>query len=130
MPSWPVLVSQAFNGLALGALLALVSSGLTIILGTLGVLNFAHGALFAVGAYAAVVIAQYTQSFLLAIVIGCGFMLVLGLLPERFIIRLFSDRPHEDQILVTSGIGIVLVECLRAAFGGNAQRVPTPSWGQ
>ena len=51
MPSWPALLSQAFNGLALGALLALVSSGLTIILGTLGVLNFAHGALFAVGAY-------------------------------------------------------------------------------
>ena len=47
MPSWPVLISQAFNGLALGTLLALVSSGLTIILGTLGVLNFAHGALFA-----------------------------------------------------------------------------------
>src|ERR1700687_1848255 len=93
MPSWPVLVSQAFNGLALGTLLALVSSGLTIILGTLGVLNFAHGALFAVGAYAAFVIAQYTQSFVLVLVIGCGFMLGRGLLLERIIIRLFYDRP-------------------------------------
>ena len=52
MPSLPLLLSQAFNGLALGSLLALVSSGLTIILGTLGVLNFAHGALFMLGAYA------------------------------------------------------------------------------
>jgi branched-chain amino acid transport system permease protein len=130
MPSWPVIISQAFNGLALGTLLALVSSGLTIILGTLGVLNFAHGALFAVGAYAAFVILQYTQSFVLALGIGCGFMLVLGLLLERMIIRLFYDRPHEDQILVTYGIGIVLVEALRAGFGGNAQRVAVPSWGQ
>jgi branched-chain amino acid transport system permease protein len=130
MPSWPVLISQAFNGLALGALLALVSSGLTIILGTLGVLNFAHGALFAVGAYAAFVMLQYTQSFVLALVAGCGCMLALGFLLERLIIRFFYDRPHEDQILVTYGVGIVLVESLRAAFGGNAQRVPTPSWGQ
>lgn len=92
MPSWPALASQAFNGLALGSLLALVSSGLTIILGTLGVLNFAHGALFAVGAYAAFVMLQYTQSFLLAIAVGCGFMLVLGFLLERLIIR-FLLRP-------------------------------------
>jgi branched-chain amino acid transport system permease protein len=130
MPNWPILISQAFNGLALGILLALVSSGLTIILGTLGVLNFAHGALFAVGAYTAFVILQYTQSYVLALAIGCGFMLVLGLLLERLIIRLFYDRPHEDQILVTYGIGIVLVEALRAGFGGNAQRVAVPSWGQ
>lgn len=129
MPSWAVLVSQAFNGLALGTLLALVSSGLTIILGTLGVLNFAHGALFAVGAYAVFVILQYTQSFGLAIAIGCLFMLVLGFVLER-LIRLFYDRPHEDQILVTYGIGIVLVEAVRAGFGGNSQRVPLPSWGQ
>jgi branched-chain amino acid transport system permease protein len=130
MPSWPILISQAFNGLALGTLLALVSSGLTIILGTLGVLNFAHGALFAVGAYTGFVILQYTQSFVLALLVGCGFMLLVGWVLERIIIRRFYDRPHEDQILVTYGIGIVLVEALRAAFGGNSQRVPLPSWGQ
>jgi branched-chain amino acid transport system permease protein len=60
MPSLPLLLSQAFNGLALGSLLALVSSGLTIILGTLGVLNFAHGALFMVGAYVAYVVLDAT----------------------------------------------------------------------
>lgn len=130
MPSWPILVSQAFNGLALGTLLALVSSGLTIILGTLGVLNFAHGALFAVGAYAAFVLLQYTSSFTLALAIGCGAMLALGFALERLIVRFFYDRPHEDQILVTYGVGIVLVEAMRAWFGGNSQRVPVPSWGE
>ncbi|RAI02475.1 branched-chain amino acid ABC transporter permease [Acuticoccus sediminis] len=130
MPSWPILLSQAFNGLALGTLLALVSSGLTIILGTLGVLNFAHGALFTVGAYAAFVAAGYTDSFLLIILSGCAVMMVLGIVLERGIIRLFYNRPHEDQILVTYGIGIVLVETIRVVFGGNAQRVPVPWWGE
>jgi branched-chain amino acid transport system permease protein len=48
---------------------------------------------------------------------------------ERLVIRHFYARPDEDQILVTYGIGIVLVEALRAWFGGNSQRVPVPSWG-
>ena len=52
MITWPNFVSQLFNGLALGALLALISSGLTIIYGTLGVLNLAHGAMFMLGGYA------------------------------------------------------------------------------
>ena len=130
MPSMPLLISQAFNGLALGSLLALVASGLTIILGTLGVLNFAHGALFMVGAYTVFVVLQSTNSFVLAIAAGTVFMLVVGVLIERVIIRLFYQRPPEDQILVTFGIGIVLVEGLRAIFGGNSQRVPVPSWGE
>lgn len=130
MPSVPLLISQAFNGLALGSLLALVSSGLTIILGTLGVLNFAHGALFVLGAYAIFVILQATGSFVLALIAGCAVMLVVGVVVERMIVRLFYQRPPEDQILVTFGVGIVLVEALRAVFGGNAQRVPVPDWGE
>jgi branched-chain amino acid transport system permease protein len=130
MPSIPLLLSQAFNGLALGSLLALVSSGLTIILGTLGVLNFAHGALFMLGAYAIFLAMQATGSFILSVLVGCLFMLVVGVLVERAVVRLFYQRPPEDQILVTFGVGIVLVEAVRALFGGNSQRVPVPSWGE
>ena len=53
MPTPAQFLSQAFNGLGVWQPLALISSGLTIILGTLGVLNFAHGAMFTVGAYTA-----------------------------------------------------------------------------
>jgi branched-chain amino acid transport system permease protein len=130
MPSLPLLLSQAFNGLALGSLLALVSSGLTIILGTLGVLNFAHGALFMLGAYAAFVVLQATNSWFLAAAAAVIFMLVVGVLMERIIVRLFYQRPPEDQILVTFGVAIVLVEAVRAVFGGNSQHVPVPSWGE
>src|ERR1700758_5045771 len=99
MPTLPQFLSQAFNGIALGTLLALISSGLTIILGTLGVLNFAHGALFMLGAYAIFLAMQATGSFILSVLLGCLFMLVVGVLVERAVVRLFYQRPPEDQIL-------------------------------
>jgi branched-chain amino acid transport system permease protein len=130
MPSAPLLLSQAFNGLALGTLLALVSSGLTIILGTLGVLNFAHGALFMVGAYVIYAVAAATGSFVAGLFAGAAFMLVLGALLERILIRWFYNRPPEDQILVTFGAGLVIVEAVRAIFGSQAQHIDVPAWGQ
>ncbi len=128
MLSWANFVSQMFNGLVLGALLALISSGLTIIYGTLGVLNLAHGAMFMVGGYAGVVAYQYTGSFLAAVVAGSLFVLLLGVAMERLIIRHFYSRPPEDQILVTFGLGIVFVEVIRTIFGSLSQSVPPPPW--
>jgi branched-chain amino acid transport system permease protein len=126
--SWSNLLGQTFNGLVIGALLALISSGLTIIYGTLGVLNLAHGAMFMVGGYAGVVAYQYTGSYLVAIAAGAGFVLVLGLAMEQIVIRRFYSRPAEDQILVTFGLGIVYVEVVRTLFGSLSQSMPPPSW--
>jgi len=70
MLTWSNFLSQLFNGLAQGALLALISSGLTIIYGTLGVLNLAHGAMFMLGGYAGYVAYQATGSFVVAVVAG------------------------------------------------------------
>src|SRR5215467_12123550 len=117
MISWPNFVSQLFNGLALGALLALISSGLTIIYGTLGVLNLAHGAMFMVGGYAGYVAYTYTESFFVAVLAGSLFVLLVGVIMERVIIRHFYSRPDEDQILVTFGLGICFVEIIRFFFG-------------
>lgn len=126
MINWPNFVSQLFNGLALGALLALISSGLTIIYGTLGVLNLAHGAMFMLGGYAGYVAYSYTESFLAAVLAGSLFVMVLGIAIERVIIRHFYQRPHEDQLLVTFGLGICLVETVRFFFGSQSQVVPPP----
>ncbi len=128
MITWPNFVSQLFNGLALGALLALISSGLTIIYGTLGVLNLAHGAMFMLGGYAGYVVFGATGSFALAVLGGAACMVVVGVLMERVVIRHFYSRPHEDQILVTFGIGIVLVELVRFFFGSDSIQIPPPSW--
>ena len=89
MITWSNFLSQLFNGLALGALLALIASGLTIIYGTLGVLNLAHGAMFMVGGYAGYAAWQATGSFVLALLAGTLLVGLLGVLMERVIIRHF-----------------------------------------
>jgi branched-chain amino acid transport system permease protein len=126
MINWPNFVSQVFNGLALGALLALISSGLTIIYGTLGVLNLAHGAMFMLGGYAGYVAYTYTDSFVAAVIGGSLFVMILGIVMERVIIRHFYHRPHEDQLLVTFGLGICFVEVVRFIFSSQSLVVPPP----
>jgi branched-chain amino acid transport system permease protein len=127
MVNWTNFLSQVFNGLVLGALLALISSGLTIIYGTLGVLNLAHGAMFMLGGYAGYVAFQATHSFLVAVIAATLFMLVFGILLERLIIRYFYDRPDEDQLLVTFGLSICIVEIVRYFFSSMTKTVPPPS---
>ena len=128
MITWPNFVSQLFNGLASGALLALIASGLTIIYGTLGVLNLAHGAMFMLGCYAGYVAFEATGSFVIAAISGALFLGLAGGVMELVVIRRFYSRPPEDQILVTFGIGIVIVEAVRLGFGSLSLTVPPPSW--
>jgi branched-chain amino acid transport system permease protein len=126
MISWSNFVSQLFNGLALGALLALISSGLTIIYGTLGVLNLAHGAMFMLGGYAGYVAYEASGSFIVAVIAGTLFLGIVGVLMERVVIRHFYSRPHEDQLLVTFGLAIVYVEGVRFIFSSLSKTVPPP----
>jgi branched-chain amino acid transport system permease protein len=128
MLTWSNFLSQLFNGLALGALLALISSGLTIIYGTLGVLNLAHGAMFMLGGYAGYATYHATGSFMLALIAGTLFVGVVGVLMERVIIRHFYDRPDEDQLLVTFGLSICFVELVRFIFSSDSQTVQPPSF--
>ena len=127
MITWSNFVSQLFNGLALGALLALISSGLTIIYGTLGVLNLAHGAMFMLGGYAGYAAYQATNSFAVAVAAGSLCLLLVGVGVERVLVRHFYRRPHEDQLLVTFGLSICLVEAVRFFFGSESRTVPSPA---
>jgi branched-chain amino acid transport system permease protein len=124
--NWANFISQCFNGLVLGSLLALISSGLTIIYGTLGVLNLAHGAMFMLGGYAGWYAYTLTGSFIVAVIAGSLFGMLVGVVTERLIIRHFYSRPAEDQLLVTFGLGIVFVEAVRFVFGSLSQAVPAP----
>ena len=130
MPPMALILSQAFSGFAFGTLLALMSSGLTIIFGTLGFVNFAHGALFMIGAYAAFVVLTYTHSYIAALLAGAAVLLVVAVVLERGLLRYFYTRPPEDQLLVTFGLSVMLIEGIRYFFGSDSQRVSPPSWGQ
>jgi branched-chain amino acid transport system permease protein len=100
---------------------------LTIIYGTLGVLNLAHGAMFMLGGYAGYVAFQATGSYVVAVIAGTLFLLVVGVVMERVIIRHFYGRPHEDQLLVTFGLSIVCVEIVRFFFTSESKTVPAPA---
>ncbi len=126
MLSWANFGSQLFNGLALGALLALIASGLTIIYGTLGVLNLAHGAMFMLGGYAGYAAYQASGSFVVGVAAGTLAVGALGIVLERVIIRHFYHRPHEDQLLVTFGLAIVFVEAVRWGFSSDTKTVQAP----
>ena len=122
------LFLQLVTGLQLAAIYMLIALGLTLIFGTLGVVNFAHGALFMLGAYAAVIIAGHL-GFSAAILLVPFILFAVGVLMERGVIRLFYDRPHTDQIMVTFGIALVIQETLKWVYGANNLPFPLPSWG-
>ncbi len=137
-----VYLTLTIAGLAMGMLIFLVASGLTLIFGLMDVLNFAHGALFSWGAYAgfsailflnarlgwadAPSVAQNALLLLAAILAAVVVAVVLGVILERVIIRPVYGR-HMFQILITLGATIVLEELIRIAWGPNDQVMPVPA---
>lgn len=121
-----LVAMQLFSGVALGAVLIMSALGLSIIFGMLGVVNFAHGALFMVGAYAGLWLAIQTGSFWWALLVAPVAIGVLGMAIERFLIRPLYRRPADDPLLLTFGLGYVLVEAVRIVFGSDGIPFSTP----
>lgn len=113
-----VLFNLTLNGLATGMLIFLLAAGLTLIFGLMDVLNFAHGGLFAWGAYSGTWIYSATGSFLIGIIGAVMTGLILGILTERFIIKPVYGN-HVQQILITLGLMLVLSELLKVVWGPN-----------
>ncbi|HQS10607.1 MAG TPA: branched-chain amino acid ABC transporter permease [Xanthobacteraceae bacterium] len=121
-----LILMQLFSGVALGAVLIMAALGLTIIFGMLGIVNFAHGALFMVGAYAGVWVAEQTGNFWWALLLAPLAVGVFGMLIERFLIRPLYKRSVDDPLLLTFGLGYVLVEMVRIVFGTDGVPFATP----
>ncbi len=121
-----LIAMQLLSGAVLGAVLVMTALGFTIVFGMLGVVNFAHGALFMVGAYAGVAVAMQTGSFWWALLVAPIAVGAIGLLIERLLIRPLYSRPPDDPILLTFGLGYVLVEGVRIVFGNDGIPFSTP----
>ena len=102
-------------GLSLASIWLVAALGLTIIYGTMGVINMAHGEFIMLGAYTTYVF----QTFL--IVAGLGWII------ERGIIRTLYHRPL-DTLLATWGLSLILIQSIRLIFGGKPQYVKAPDW--
>ncbi|WP_158810298.1 branched-chain amino acid ABC transporter permease [Beijerinckia sp. L45] len=121
-----LIVAQLFTGVALGAVFVLLSTGLSVIFGMLGVVNFAHGAFYMTGAYAGVFVLALTGNFWIALVAVPVLIGVMGLGVERFLIRPLYGRGQDYPLLLTFGLGYVLIEVVRILFGTDGMPFETP----
>ena len=126
--SLTLLLIQCLNGLQYGALLFLISAGLTLVFGVMGFINLAHGVQYMIGAYLAFAYVSLTGNFMLAVVLSMGTALVFGLLLEYFVFRHLYDRDHLDQVLATFGIIIFLNEAVKVIFGPATLTVAPPEF--
>jgi branched-chain amino acid transport system permease protein len=113
------------GGLVLGLIYVAIAVGLTIIFGTLRLVNFAHGAFYAIGAYVGLVIAQRIGvgwAFIAAPIAVALFAILL----DRVVLRQFYDKEPTAQLLVTFGIALVVEEILRLTFGATTQQYKMP----
>jgi len=122
-----LIAMQLFSGIALGAILVMAALGLSIIFGMLGVVNFSHGAMFMVGAYAGLWVASLTSSFWWGLLVAPITIGAFGMAVEFFLIRPLYGRSVDDPLLLTFGLGYVLVEAVRIVFGSDGIPFPTPS---
>lgn len=131
-----IAVMQIFNGISLFTILLLMSIGLAIVFGLMGVINMAHGELMALGAYVTYMTANLFSKFspgwmdvYLFVAIPCAFLVTFafGYLLERGFIRLFYNRPL-DTLLATWGLSLILQQTYRSIFGAQEVSVPLPTW--
>ena len=119
------LFQALLGGLILGLIYIAIAVGLTIIFGTLRLVNFAHGAFYAIGAYVGLVAAQ-RMGVAWAFVAAPIAVALFALLLDRLVLRSFYDKPATAQLLVTFGIALVIEESLRLIFGATTQQYAMP----
>jgi branched-chain amino acid transport system permease protein len=119
-----ILLSQTASGLVLGGLYVLIAIGLSIIFGLLGIVNFAHGAFFTLGAYLALTLVQFFgwPAVVLSPVIVCG----VGMLAERLLIRRLYDKEPLISLIVTFALALLIEATLRLIYGGIGQPFSPP----
>ena len=127
-------VLLTITGLGLAAMYFLIASGLSLIYGLMGVLNFAHGAFLTVGAFSTWAITEHldwignpTLRFAVAGLFGLAGGAVLAALVELVLIRPLYGRPIE-QVLVTVGLALAVTALVQGIWGPEVQPFPSPQW--
>lgn len=119
------MIGTLLNGLTFGSLLFLISSGFTVMFGLMRVLNLAHGAFYLLGALVGVVTYEHFGSFPLAVVAGLLSVAALGFVTEVTLFRRVRNYPTRE-VLLTLGLGMLIVDLALAVFGGDPRRLALP----
>jgi len=121
------VVGQFLSGLARAGVLFLIAAGLSFIFGVVKIVNFAHGALYMVGAF---ITFSFTKtlgmSFWVAILLAAVSVAVIGLLMEILIFRRVYGRPVADQLLLTFAMVLIIHDVVRLGYGSNLRSVSRP----
>lgn len=127
------LVIALLNGVANGMLLFLAAVGLTLIFGVLGVLNFAHGSLYMLGAYFTYFLLDPTGElgflngqFWVVVILAAILVALIGGFIERFIIRFVYDHDHSFQLILTFALVLVLDNAARIFWGTSFRSLSVP----
>ncbi|RKK05028.1 branched-chain amino acid ABC transporter permease [Pseudoroseomonas wenyumeiae] len=121
------ILEQVLNGLLIGAYYLLIALGLSLIFSLGGVVNLAHGAFYAIGAYLTVALSPHI-GFGGALIASPVLVALLGLLVERFLLRRFYRGDPILSLLLTFGLAMVAEQTLRMIFGAAPVPYSIPLW--
>jgi branched-chain amino acid transport system permease protein len=119
-----ILLSQVVSGLVLGGLYVLIAIGLSIIFGLLGIVNFAHGSFFTLGAYFALTLYQFFGWP--AVVLAPFIVGAIGMVAERLLIRRLYDKEPLISLIVTFALALLIEASVRLIYGGIGQPFSPP----
>lgn len=125
-----LILQLTLNGISLGLTYVLVAMGLTIIFSIMGIVNFAHGEFYMLGAFVVfVVVTTLHQNVFLGILAAIIVVGIIGMLFERFVFRKFSGQ-HLNGLVVSLGVSILLTSLALLIWGGDDQAVASPFRGK
>jgi len=119
-------IVSLLNGVVYGLLLFMVSAGLTLIFGMMGILNMAHASFYMIGAYVGFVVGGH--SFLFGLLIAPLFTALIGVLMERYLLRPIHSYGHGHQLMFTFGFAFVVEEIIKLLFGDFPVNYAAPSY--
>ena len=110
------LIISTLNGAIFGMLLFMVSAGLTLIFGMMGVLNFAHASFYMLGAYVAFTVSSLVD-FWVGLLVAPIVVGLVGILVERYLLRRVHAHGHAHELLLTFGLALVFEEVIKLFYG-------------
>ena len=126
MISLETLIGLSVNTMALGSLLAMITVGLTLIFGIMRIINFAHGAIYMVGAFAGISAATVSNSFWVGLIVAPLVAGLIGAVFEFTLLRRLYGRDGGSFLLVTFGLSLVITESARLFWGASTRDVALP----
>ncbi len=123
------IVAALLNSLSIGLLLFVIAVGLNIVFGVLNIINFAHGALYMLGAYLAFTfINSIGWPFWIALIVAPLVVAALAVVIDRLMLRFIYEREVTDSLLLTFALLLILNESVRLIWGSGIHVVEPPSW--